>query len=229
LVGARSAHRSSISWSAVRTSRAWRSSAVRSARSSLPPSGTGKPSAITSSGPRMRNSSVSARGRHRQRAQCGSGSTRCTSSQFWMTAWPQECGRVESNHHSAGPRGYSPLSSPMLSVRMKGRPTGFEPVPRGSRPRMLPLHHSHHEKRSGDDRIRTGGFSADNRALCAAELRPRREFGRRDWLPATGDRDVAVSTGSGASCCPPALLPARVRAATSSPVSPGGLAKPAAR
>lgn len=25
-----------------------------------------------------------------------------------------------------------------------GRPTGFEPVPRGSRPRMLPLHHSHH-------------------------------------------------------------------------------------
>ena len=34
----------------------------------------------------------------------------------------------------------------MLSVRVqKGRPTGFEPVPRGSRPRMLPLHHSHHK------------------------------------------------------------------------------------
>jgi hypothetical protein len=26
-----------------------------------------------------------------------------------------------------------------------GRPTGFEPVRRGSQPRMLPLHHSHHE------------------------------------------------------------------------------------
>ena len=48
-----------------------------------------------------------------------------------------ECGRVESNHHSARRRGYSPLSSPVLSVRMEGRPTGFEPVPRGSRPRML--------------------------------------------------------------------------------------------
>jgi hypothetical protein len=33
----------------------------------------------------------------------------------------------------------------MLSVRKKeGRPSGFEPEPRGSRPRMLPLHHDHH-------------------------------------------------------------------------------------
>jgi hypothetical protein len=30
-----------------------------------------------------------------------------------------KCGRVESNHHSARRRGYSPLSSPVLSVRMK--------------------------------------------------------------------------------------------------------------
>ena len=37
-------------------------------------------------------------------------------------------------------------SSPLLSVRMKlGWPTGFEPVPRGSQPRVLPLHHGHHE------------------------------------------------------------------------------------
>jgi hypothetical protein len=28
--------------------------------------------------------------------------------------------------------------------RQTGWPAGFEPVPRGSRPRMLPLHHSHH-------------------------------------------------------------------------------------
>ena len=75
------------------------------------------------------------------------------------------CGRVESNHHSARPLGYSQLSSPMLSVRMKGRPTGFEPVPRGSRPRMLPLHHSHHDGMSGDDRTRTGGLSPDKRLL----------------------------------------------------------------
>jgi hypothetical protein len=31
------------------------------------------------------------------------------------------CGRVESNHHSARRRGYSPLSSPVLSVRRRNR------------------------------------------------------------------------------------------------------------
>src|SRR5262249_993970 len=31
-----------------------------------------------------------------------------------------ECGRVESNHHSRRRRGYSPLSSQMLSVRVGG-------------------------------------------------------------------------------------------------------------
>ena len=62
---------------------------------------------------------------------------------FPMSFIPRwQCGRVESNHHSRRRRGYSPLSSPLLSVRMenvhlKGRPTGLEPVPRGSRPRML--------------------------------------------------------------------------------------------
>jgi hypothetical protein len=43
-----------------------------------------------------------------------------------------ECGRVESNHHSTRQQGYSLLSSPMLSVRMgKGWPAGFEPAPAG--------------------------------------------------------------------------------------------------
>ena len=56
-----------------------------------------------------------------------------------------ECGRVESNHHSAGRPGYSRLSSPVLSVREEGWPAGLEPTPRGSRPRMLPLHQGHHE------------------------------------------------------------------------------------
>src|SRR5262249_8382183 len=51
-----------------------------------------------------------------------------------------ECGRVEANHHRRRRQGYSLLSSPMLSVREReGRPTGFEPIPRGSRPRMLTL------------------------------------------------------------------------------------------
>ena len=45
-----------------------------------------------------------------------------------------------------------------------GWPTGFEPILRGSRPRVLPLHHSHHE--DGDDRTRTGDLSPDKRVLC---------------------------------------------------------------
>src|SRR6476659_7011113 len=55
---------------------------------------------------------------------------------------------MESNHHSARRRGYSAVSSPDAQRPLveEGRPTGFEPVPRGSRPRMLPLHHSHHEE-----------------------------------------------------------------------------------
>jgi hypothetical protein len=32
----------------------------------------------------------------------------------------RKCGRVESNHHSTRRRGYSPLSSPMLSIRREG-------------------------------------------------------------------------------------------------------------
>jgi hypothetical protein len=43
------------------------------------------------------------------------------------------------------------------------------------------------------------------------------------------ETEALPSRDSGASCCPLALLPARVSAATSSPVGPGGLSKPAAR
>src|SRR4051794_9858468 len=39
----------------------------------------------------------------------------------------------------------------------EGRPTGFEPAPQGSRPRMLPLHHSRHEGVTMK-RARTTGF-----------------------------------------------------------------------
>ena len=128
------------------------------------------------------------------------------------------CGRVESNHHSARRRGYSAVSSPVLSVRSgrgerlqplswvtdpgghaqaepgdrlkpgtgsRGRPVGLEPTLRGSRPRVLPLHHGHRETRprSGDDRARTGAFSPDKRALCPSELRPRVAVARVGFEP----------------------------------------------
>jgi hypothetical protein len=67
-------------------------------------------------------------------------------------------------------RGYNPGSSPLLSVRMKGWPTGFEPALRGSRPRVLPLHHGHHV--SGDDRSRTGDRSPDKRVLLPLSYAP---------------------------------------------------------
>ena len=56
------------------------------------------------------------------------------------------CGRMESNHHSARHRVYSAGSSPDAQRPHGTRwPTGFEPAPRSSQPRVLPLHHGHHE------------------------------------------------------------------------------------
>jgi hypothetical protein len=63
-----------------------------------------------------------------------------------------QCGRVESNHHSARRRGYNPLSSPMLSDRVKlklGWPNGFEPIPAGLTTPDAALHHGHHEPGTG--------------------------------------------------------------------------------
>jgi hypothetical protein len=144
---------------------------------------------------------------------------------FQLSYVPKECGRMDLNHHSLRRRGYSPLSSPMLGVRRRGgRPDSNRR--RGDHdPEMLPLHHSHHDE---DDRIRTGDRSLDRRVLLPLSYVPKR-VGRREWLPATGGRVIARTSISGASCCPSALLPARVRAATSSPVGHGGLTKPAAR
>jgi hypothetical protein len=42
----------------------------------------------------------------------------------------RRCGRVESNHHSQRRRGYSALSSPVLSVRTKVARVGLEPTSR---------------------------------------------------------------------------------------------------
>lgn len=98
---------------------------------------------------------------------------------------------MESNHHSTRRQGYSLLSSPMLSVRTsEGWPAGFEPAPAGLTTPGASVYTT--ATMSGDDRTRTGGLSPDKRALCSSELRPRGRDGRRDRLPATGDRDVAV-------------------------------------
>ena len=48
-----------------------------------------------------------------------------------------DAGRVESNHHSQRRWRYRPVSSPMLSVRLKGWPAGLEPASPGSRPGMF--------------------------------------------------------------------------------------------
>jgi hypothetical protein len=71
-------------------------------------------------------------------------------------------------------RGAHRLLSVRVHERQGGRP-GSNRRRRGSQPRVLPLHHGHHE--SGDDRTRTGGLSPDKRVLCTSELRPRRVRG----------------------------------------------------
>src|SRR5258708_40062010 len=50
----------------------------------------------------------------------------------------------------------------------RGWPTGIEPVPRGSRPRMLAV--TPRPPWSGDDRNRTGDLSPDKRVLFSSEL-----------------------------------------------------------
>ena len=59
-----------------------------------------------------------------------------------------QCGRVESNHHSARRRGYSPLSSPMLSVRVNlGVAERTRTDTAGLTTPDAALHHGHHELR----------------------------------------------------------------------------------
>ena len=79
---------------------------------------------------------------------------------------------MESNHHSMRRQGYSLLSSPMLSVRVKTRVAGRARTGASGdhNPGCFRLHHGHHD--SGDDRTRTGGLSPDKRVLCTSELRP---------------------------------------------------------
>ena len=52
----------------------------------------------------------------------------------------------------------------------EGRPTGLEPVPRGSRPRMLPLHHGHRE--TGTTGLEPAAYRLTSER-SPSELRPR--------------------------------------------------------
>jgi hypothetical protein len=84
---------------------------------------------------------------------------------------------VEPPQHEAPrlQRGELTGCSASAYVNGKGGRPGSNRRRRGSQPRVLPLHHGHHE--SGDDRTRTGGLSPDKRVLCTSELRPRRVRG----------------------------------------------------
>ena len=130
------------------------------------------------------------------RTRSSSVQTRCSASR---ASSPCRCGRVESNHHSRRRRGYSAQSSPMLSVHMCRWPTGFEPVLRGSQPRVLAVtpqpprtpriprapgrawrsralpggSRARPGARGGDDRTRTGDLPADNRLLLPLSYAPR--------------------------------------------------------
>ena len=115
--------------------------------------------------------------------------------------------------------------------REEGRPTGFEPVPRGSRPRMLPLHHSHHDAMSGDDRTRTGGLSPDKRLLSPLSYasvlrgwdsnpRSRAHEAREDSRSSTALRNTGLA-GRSRTCdlrCPkPAGWPTPLQPGTRTP------------
>src|SRR6266545_2943341 len=75
----------------------------------------------------------------------------------------------ESNHHSARQRLYRPLSSPMLSVRV--RVTDRDRTG-ASRPTTSDAAVTPRSPRSGDDRARTGALSPDKRALYRLSYAP---------------------------------------------------------
>ena len=65
---------------------------------------------------------------------------------------------------------------------LEGWPAGIEPAPRDSQPRVLAA--TPRPPRSGDDRTRTGGLSADNRALFALSYAPMEFIARAGFEPA---------------------------------------------
>ena len=105
---------------------------------------------------------------------------------------------MESNHHSTRPQGYSLLSSPMLSVREIRRVAGRARTGASGdhNPGCFRLHHGHHEAVLVGTTGTTGLEPAASRLTSERSSRlsyaPNTRSGRRDRLPATGGRDVAV-------------------------------------
>jgi hypothetical protein len=130
-------------------------------------------------------------------------------------------GGVEPPQHEATGLQPAELADAQRPQERGGRP-GSNRRQRGSQPRVLPST-PRPPRNSGDDRTRTGGLSPDKRVLLPSELRPRRG-GRRDLLPATGGRDVAVC-----SAPEPAVAHRRSCQRVSAPPPPHRLALEACR
>ena len=82
------------------------------------------------------------------------------------------CGRMESNHQSLRLRGYNPVSSPVLSVRVRGSRPDSNRHFGNHDPGCLPLHHGHH----GSSRFPGASLRARMRVeqCCAARTARRR-------------------------------------------------------
>jgi hypothetical protein len=112
------------------------------------------------------------------------------------------CGRVESKHHTQGARGYSPLSSPVLSARDEG----------GGRPDSNRYREVHHlgccrytqpprkeGGRNGDDRTRTGDLSPDKRVLSPLSYAP--EWRGWDSNPRSRAHEAREDSRSSTALC----------------------------
>ena len=82
---------------------------------------------------------------------------------------------MESNHHSARRRGYSPLSSPVLSVREGGVAGRARTGAAGITTPDASVYTTATTERGRPDS--TDGLSPDKRSLFSSELRPRSSAG----------------------------------------------------
>jgi hypothetical protein len=92
---------------------------------------------------------------------------------------------------------------------------------------VLPLHHGHNEAGTAGLEPAASRLTSERSAQLSYAPEGRNEKWKAGSAPR--NRRQRRCRVSGASCYPSAPLPARVRAATSSPVGPGGLSRPAAR
>ena len=100
-------------------------------------------------------------------------SPRCKRGALPVELHPQRCGRVDSNDHSQGQRGYSPTSSPSAQ-----RPQGVTGRPRTGacgvhNPGCFRLHHGHRESEAGTTGLEPAASRLTSERSLASELRPR--------------------------------------------------------